>query len=105
MSDQTSSSSTGVQPAAAPVEAAKPHAYSEQEVRALRQQGLDSEREDKWEEAAEHYSRALEVWYVRNQSLGARSRGEMRRILLLAVAGLFLGILAPFSVKSPCLEL
>lgn len=59
MADNESSSTalasfTSAQPSVAT------NSYPEEEVRALREQGVAAEKADKWEDAAECYSRALE---------------------------------------------
>ena len=64
MADSTSSSSTSAQPIPAPLVPASAQPYPENEVRELRAQGIEEERADKWEAAAETYSRALELAYV-----------------------------------------
>lgn len=59
---------------AVPLAADKGGNYSEEEVRALRSKGIEAEKGDKWEEATEAYSHALELWYDGNKGEGGRKR-------------------------------
>lgn len=72
MAESSSSSTGGVQVPAVPLAADKGGNYSEEEVRALRSKGIEAEKGDKWEEATEAYSHALELWYDGNKGEGGR---------------------------------
>lgn len=64
MADQSSSSTTEAQVASSSVVPKSNAIYDEEKVQALRKQGIEAELADKWEDAAEYYSKALELWYV-----------------------------------------
>lgn len=64
MAEQSSSSSVDALPAESAAFARRNVHYDEEQVRTLRKQGVEAERADKWEDATEAYSKALEVWYA-----------------------------------------
>lgn len=68
MTEQTSSSTVDALPAESAAFARRNVLYDEEKVRALRKQGVEAERADKWDDATEAYSKALEVWYAEIRS-------------------------------------
>lgn len=91
MAESSSSSTGGVQAPAVPLAGGNGGNYSEDEVRALRSKGIEAEKEDKWEEATEAYSRALELWYVGSGREGGSKRAISVGIERATAASLSVG--------------
>lgn len=64
MADQSSSTTVDTQTSSSSAFAPRNVAYNAEQVRGLLRQGVEAEHADKWEDATEFYSKALEQWYA-----------------------------------------